>query len=981
MRSLFGTGLSQHGRLLTLSSAQESGLPESLMAERFAGREGVNELFSFDVDALSTSSSLELGQFIGEELTVRLLQPDGSMRSWHGLCTQASWLGADGGVARYRLHLEPALALLRLRRDNYIFQDKSVRDIVQELLADYPQVRMDFDITQELAPRATCTQYRESDFEFLCRILASEGLNWRFEHDQDEQMAQDGHSRHRVVIFGSQARRPAVQALRFHGVRATERDDSIDQFSARRAIAPNAISIASWAPAQVAAPAAEQASNLDAGELPSMSIYDGSEERSQTASGTADGHSLLMLQAAELANKQFLGEGSARRLAAGSNFALTGHERFDGDEFTTLWVEHEARNNFTPALKAGPGVAPGTYRNRFACVRSAVPLVPPATARRQQGAALGAQTALVVGLPGAANTTQRGQQIRIQFPWQRGPGANPGGAQHNTEDQGNAPGDDSSGTWVRVAEALAGPNFGSQFTPRIGTEVLVDFIEGDIDRPIVVSQLYTGSDQPPFSAGVDSSANHAGVISGIHSHALDGGGYNQWVLDDTSQQLRMRLASSTAASQLNLGHIVQQAPESATRGAHRGTGFELRSDAWTVLRSGEGLLLTTSRRGAQGSGIASTQMEADDAIERLRAGQTLAESLAKPAAQQHALYSADAIKAQQDLLKQLDPKQEGRYDSAVNGHAAQRAKGGARDLDAAKPVERFGSAIAAIDSADSINLATPASTLLFAGEQLHWTSGSDLHLTAAETYSSVAANATTLFTREGGIKAIAGNGDVTLQANTGELEILADKEVVVISVNDGIEIKANKKIVLHAGQSSVVLEGGNITFACPGNFTVKSATHDFQAGSYNAAVLTSLPDTRLDVYDEQFQLIQTGTDRVLPNVRYRITTAGGQVFEGRSDAQGFTERIRTDNAEALQIEIFDGVDDSDELCDEQFHLVQAGTDKPLQHVRYRITSESGLMFEGVSDANGFTERVQTEAPERLSIEVFDDLHEMSPIYE
>ena len=125
MRSLFGTGLAQHGRLLTLSSAQESGLPESLMAERLTGREGVNELFRFDIDALSTSSSLELGQFIGEELTIRLLQPDGSFRSWHGLCTQASWLGADGGVARYRLRLEPALALLRLRRDNYIFQDKS----------------------------------------------------------------------------------------------------------------------------------------------------------------------------------------------------------------------------------------------------------------------------------------------------------------------------------------------------------------------------------------------------------------------------------------------------------------------------------------------------------------------------------------------------------------------------------------------------------------------------------------------------------------------------------------------------------------------------------------------------------------------------------------------------------------------------------------------------------------------------------------
>ena len=888
MRSLFGTGLSQHGRLLTLSSAQESGLPESLIAERFRGREGVNELFCFDIDALSTSSGLDLGQFIGEELTVRLLQPDGSRRSWHGLCTQASWLGADGGVARYRLRLEPALALLRLRRDNYIFQDRSVRDIVQELLADYPQVRLDFDIAQELAPRATCTQYRESDFEFLCRILASEGLNWRFEHDQDEQATQDGQSRHRVVVFDSQAARPAVQPLRFHGVRATERDDAIDQFSSRRAIAPNVVSIASWDPAQVSAPAAEQSSSLDAGELPAMAVYDGSEERSYTGSGAADGHSLLMLQALELQNKLFTGAGSARRLAAGSNFTLLAHERFDGDEFTTLWVEHEARNNFTPALKSGAGIAPGTYRNRFACVRAAVPLVPTDTAARMRGAALGPQTALVVGLPGAANTTQRGQQVRIQFPWQRGPGANPGGAHHNTEAEGNAPGDDSSGTWVRVAEALAGPNFGSQFTPRIGTEVLVDFIEGDIDRPIVVAQLYTGNDKPPFSAGLDSSANHAGVISGIHSHNLDGGGYNQWVLDDSSRQLRMRLASSTAASQLNLGYIVQQAPDSATRGAHRGTGFELRTDAWAVLRCGEGLLLTTSARSAQGGGITSTQLEADDGVERLRASQALAETLSKTATQQQAQYSADAITAHKGLLKRIDPKQDGKYTAPVNGHTGQRASEGARDLDPAKAVERFDGAIAMIDSVDSINLATPASTLLFAGGQLHWTGGSDMHMTAGASYSSVAANAATMFSREGGIKAIAANGDVSLQANTGELEILSDKEVTVVSVNDGIEIKANKKIVLHAGQSSITLEGGDITFACPGNFTVKAAKHEFQSGASKTAHLKNLPGELIEDAKHWIALnyIDPEFAEGIADVDYEIHFDGAPMLTGTLDESG-----------------------------------------------------------------------------------------------
>ncbi|MFL6636467.1 MAG: type VI secretion system Vgr family protein, partial [Massilia sp.] len=340
----FGTGLSQHARLLTLSSAQDGGLPASLVVERFSGREAVNALFGFDVDALSVSTDLDLSGFIGAELAVGLLQPDGSRRAWHGLCTAASWLGADGGVARYRLRLEPALAMLALRRDSWIFQDKDAREIVCELLADYPQVRFDFDITQPLERRPICTQYRESDLDFFTRLLAAEGLNWRFEHDQ---------ARHRLVIFDARAIAPAMpggDVLRFHGVRAAERDDAIDAFRARRRVAANAIGISSWDPARLLAPAGEQQSMLDAGDLPRLAVYDGSGER--IASAAPDRHSRLMLLALELDNKIFEGTGAVRRLAAGHAFRLTQHERYSaGDNaFTVLWVEHEARNNLDSGI-------------------------------------------------------------------------------------------------------------------------------------------------------------------------------------------------------------------------------------------------------------------------------------------------------------------------------------------------------------------------------------------------------------------------------------------------------------------------------------------------------------------------------------------------------------------------------------------------------------------------------------------------------
>jgi type VI secretion system secreted protein VgrG len=900
-----GAGLSQHARLVTLASAQERGLPESLVAEQVVGREAVNELFCFDVDALSVSTDLDLSLFIGEELTVGLLQPDGTRRAWHGLCTGASWLGADGGVARYRLRLEPALSLLALRRDSYIFQDKNVRDIVTELLVDYPQVRFDFDITQELAARPVCTQYRETDLEFFARLLASEGLSWRFEHDQlDDDAGNHGQARHRVVIFDSRAKAPATpggDAIRFHGVRATERDDAIDEFRARRQVVANGVSISSWDPAQLVAPSAEQQSALDAGEVPVLPIYDGSGERIATDRGAAGQHSDLMLQALELDNKVFEGAGAVRRLAAGHAFRLTQHERYpDGaNSFTVLWVRHDARNNLDAGI-AGSSLASvekGTYRNSFACVRDVVAIVPALTAAPHPCTSLGPQTALVVGLADAVSTTTRDHQVRVQFAWQRGADANPGGLAHNTDEKGCAPGDERSGTWVRVSEALAGPNWGTVFTPRIGTEVLVDFIEGDIDRPVIVAQLYTGSDPPPFAAGVDSGSNHAGVLSGIHSHNFDGSGYNQWQLDDTTGQLRTRLATSTAATQLNLGYLIHQQPGTSDRGSYRGSGFELRTDAWGVLRGGEGVLLSTSARPRQGSGIASTQMDVAEAVAQFKGAQALSKTLADAAAQQQALFSKDAAQAQAEFIEQVDPKAKGKYAGAVNGQSSLKAKIGSRELDASQPVEKFGSSLVLMDSASSINWATPASTVIYAGQQVHWTTQSDLHMAAAHTFSSVSGSAASFFSHSGGIQAIAGNGPVSLQAHTNQLEILADQALTVISVNDSIEIKAAGKISLQAGESAITLENGDITFACPGIFSVKGAQHLFGGGGRAEASFLPLPTTTISAYSRKVRLTDAGTGAPIAGMPYFIRLPNGAVYHGTTDEKGDTSIAHSESAE------------------------------------------------------------------------------------
>jgi type VI secretion system secreted protein VgrG len=356
----------------------------------------------------------------------------------------------------------------------------------------------------------------------------------------------------------------------------------------------------------------------------------------------------------------------------------------------------------------------------------------------------------------------------------------------------------------------------------------------------------------------------------MHSNNFDGGGYNQWVVDDTPGQLRTRLASSSAATQLNLGYLVHQAPGSAARGSYRGHGFELRTDAWAVLRSGEGMLISATARAQQGAGVTSTQLDSAEATGLLRGASALSKLLADAAAQQSALVSKDANQAQVDFITQIDPEQKGKFAGSVGGHDALKATPGARDLDSAAPVEKFGQPIVLMEAPASINWATPASTVLFAGGQLQWTTQSDMHMAAAFTVASVSANATGLFTHAGGIQAIAANGPVSLQAHTDQLEILADKAITVISVNDVIKIEANEKIVLQAGQSSVTLEGGNITFACPGNFTVKGGMHNFDGGAQVAAQSSKLPDTRFHPFNEHFYVVDEATGKRLEGIPYRL---------------------------------------------------------------------------------------------------------------
>lgn len=645
--------LSQESRFITF----ESVIDDDLLIASFEADEGINQETCFNLDCLSPSAFIDLNTLLGQRASIGLATADGGRRYWQGYVTKARALGADGSLSRYQLVMESSLAFLSLRRNSLIYQDKTPLEIVDQLLADYPQVQWRDDTQEPLAARAITTQYRETDHDFLQRLLADASLSWRIEQQQDVSPDDEGPG-HTLVIFDGQASlalplgEPRV--LRFHRIAATEKEDAISHFNERRQITPNHFTASQWRNEQIKsiAGSAQAAAGDTAPELPGLDHYDSSASH-LALSGDAQHLAQQRLDALRLAHHQYHGKGAVRTLQAGLRYQLSEHATLSGTEFIPLSIHHRATNNLADGLKHtdlnADTLGKGSYRQHFQAVPAGTPIVPARCSRPQAPAC---STATVVGIAEQALTTDRDHQIRLQFFWQRGRAPLAGG-QTNTHSaqhpDGHATQDETSATWVPVAESLAGAHQGTSFVPRIGSEVLVEFTLGDIDRPLVVGQLYNGTNLPPFHAGDHSNANHPGSLSGIHTQSLDGGLTASWVLDDAPGQLRQGLSHSLANSRLQIGYLIDQ--QGNHRGQYRGSGIELASDGWLISRAAGGMLVSSSIRHMGQS----TQMDATEAVQQLHAAHQQADSLGAASSQGGGL-ELDASDAYTPLLASIDRK-------------------------------------------------------------------------------------------------------------------------------------------------------------------------------------------------------------------------------------------------------------------------------------------------------------------------------------
>jgi len=933
-------GYSQHARLLQLDV---EGIDLPWLVERWHSSEALNAPFTHDLSVLLMQARLSLDDLLGRVAYLTLLQADGSQRRFAGLIDSIAQLGADGGLARYGLRLVPATHYATLQGGSLVWQDLAVDTLTDRILARYaPHIRHRWQLGSALKPRSLCVQYQETDWQFLTRLWSEEGISYYYEHNQESsgtQSAQtnpggaDG-SGHTLVLVDTQNTWPVHPAIAYGRISSALSDDRIDALNLTHALHTSTTTRASWDYKTLVAPAASAEDSLYPN-APELEDYSGSGAYRHANNDAAAEQATRAQAANRHAMHTYQGGGTVRSLAPGARFTLTEHADFIADydylvqamganandaspELIITAIAHSAANNLT--LGNGQDSATpasqerGSYRNTFHAVRPDAPIVP---TRHPRPAAM-PQTALVTGLPDSlpdAPSTERDHRIKLQFHWQRGKRPNPGGYDSQPiPDSDQASGTDTSHTWVRVAEWLAGPNWGSHFLPRIGDEVLIDFIDADPDRPLVIGSLHNPQDLPPYSAGADSPANHGGTVSGIHTLGLDGVDYARALFDDARTQLRTQLKTGYHNSQFNAGHIIHQAPHSSTRGAWRGAGLELKTDGWAILRASMGLLITTSARAGTGQATASTQMDSSEAISELAKAQTLAQTLTQGAAA-HGIAAHDP----QPLIDYTESLKQ-TYPEPVGGQSQQ--KHAAFDRTDTDLAERYTQPALHLDAPAPAIVTTPASSVHYAAIDHTAIVQGDMQQTAQATASFVAGGTLSLYNDQpaGGsgqaLQIKAGNGPVSLQAHTDALELSADQSLKIISVDDEIHITAQDRITLTGADSQIELNGMNITFRTPGTFKSQSGGQDNAPSQGSAGTPLGLPSgvitplmppgevpTLSQIYDEYFRLQSETTGEDLQKIPYRLLRPSTkQELNAKTGADGKTTLHSTEmNPDELKL--------------------------------------------------------------------------------
>ncbi len=468
--------LLQLDRLITLTTPLGK---DVLLVESLEGTEGISQLFRFQLVLVSEKRDIALNALVGQNVTIGIELADKKFRFINGFVSRFSQGDIDQRVAHYYAEVVPWLWFLTRTSDCRIFQKKTVPQIIEQIFKDLGFTDFKLRLQGSFEPRDYCVQYRETDFNFVSRLMEEEGMFYFFEHANGKHTLLVGNDPgiHQPVPNQAKARYAYLQG-------GNQEVDAISRWHLDQEFRAGKVSLTDYyfeAPANdlmVSAPSAVKVANNSSFELYDYPGYyakrfDGDDKVGKVR---PDGErtAKLGMQGEEAVHKVVNGAGSCRAFLPGYKFDLTEHRRPDfNGPYVLTQVSHAATNN----LGDGEG---STYDNTFTAIPAAIPFRPERVSPRPF--IRGAQTAVVVGLPGEEIDTDKYGRIKVQFRWDR-------------EGKKNQ----DSSCWIRVSTPWAGKQWGMIHIPRIGQEVIVGFLEGDPDQPLVVGSVYNAEQMPPYT--------------------------------------------------------------------------------------------------------------------------------------------------------------------------------------------------------------------------------------------------------------------------------------------------------------------------------------------------------------------------------------------------------------------------------------------------------------------------------------------------
>ena len=847
--------IGQHARLLKLTTPLGE---DVFLPQRVVAHERLSRGYTYTIDLLSVRDDIDLKSLIAQPVTLWIKQGNRDYLPASGYVHAMKRLGSDGELSFFQMSFSSWLYFLKFRKDARVFQEKRTDEIIAEVFGAYSQARGNFrfNLIEPVSSRSYCTQY-ETDWNFIQRLMEEEG--W---YSYYEQKAGGGNQ---VLIITDTTHRlkPDLnQEVKFHSGSTYDEVEKIVHWSASRCLDSSRFTTRTDNYKSPNYVKENETSVLsEHGSLPSqLEVYEYTGAYTYSTNDQGNKQSRIQEEEWDSRMKRLYGVTGERSLQVGRWFKLEDHPAHRADveddrQFVVIAIEWCIENNLplpdifkdfpgslsaqAAAFKASIGrdigasnveqLRTGHCFNRFEVQRRNVPFRSPREHSRPE---LHPQTAVVVGPEGEEVYTDHLDRVKVRFRWDR-----------------KNPGDERASCWVRVSYPNAGQGWGSINVPRIGQDVIVTFLGGDPDRPVVTGRLYNGDQFPQWHSN--------GKFSGCKSKEFRGKGFNQLVFDDTTNQGRVQLYSTYTHAQLNLGYLVTQYGNEKSR--FYGSGFSLSTDDFGAIVTHKGLYISTfGRPGPQG-----TQLDASEATGQLKAGSALTKTLSDTAAK----AGAEPL-AGRDALEQF-------IDATVDRYSG----------DGKSDANCFKEPLLLAASPSSIGLASAKGTHVHAGAEVTMSSGQDINVAAGKSLLASVAEKISLFASNAGIKLFSAKGRIEVQAQSNDLDLIAEKVLRLLSTTSRIEIHAKEEVTISAGGSSVKINASGITSSTSGTWTAHASMHTMPGPATTSHVMPHLAKVDIQKTDLEFRHL-TDWGVPLAGAAYKAVLSDGSIRKGMLDEEG-----------------------------------------------------------------------------------------------